>query len=84
MPDLIRGIFRFDSAGNTIMMGHDKSPVLTGEEALPFKNKIDVVGLDSSELGYPPSRFVDVFDRARSEGLLTVAHAGEEGPPLTN
>ena len=50
-------------------------------EALPFKNKIHAVGLDSSELGHPPSRFVDVFDRARSDGFLTVAHAGEEGPP---
>jgi len=53
----------------------------TLEEALPFKNKIHAVGLDSSELGHPPSRFADVFDRARSEGFLTVAHAGEEGPP---
>jgi len=39
------------------------------------------VGLDSSEVGHPPSRFVEVFDRARAEGFLTVAHAGEEGPP---
>ena len=53
----------------------------TLEEALPFKNKIHAVGLDSSELGHPPSKFVDVFDRARNEGFLTVAHAGEEGPP---
>ncbi len=53
----------------------------TLEEALPFKSSIHAVGLDSSEVGHPPSRFVDVFDRARDEGLLTVAHAGEEGPP---
>jgi adenosine deaminase len=53
----------------------------TLEEALPFKSKIHAVGLDSSELGHPPSKFVDVFDRARNEGFLTVAHAGEEGPP---
>jgi len=39
------------------------------------------VGLDSSEVGHPPERFKAVFDRARSEGFLTVAHAGEEGPP---
>jgi adenosine deaminase len=38
-------------------------------------------GLDSSEVGHPPSKFRAVFDRAREEGLLTVAHAGEEGPP---
>ncbi|MDH3613196.1 MAG: adenosine deaminase [Gammaproteobacteria bacterium] len=53
----------------------------TLEEALPFKDKIHAVGLDSSEVGHPPSRFVHVFDRARKEGFLTVAHAGEEGPP---
>ncbi len=38
------------------------------------------VGLDSAEVGYPPSLFVDVFARARAAGLHTVAHAGEEGP----
>jgi adenosine deaminase len=38
------------------------------------------VGLDSAELGNPPSKFMDVFERARKEGYLTVAHAGEEGP----
>jgi adenosine deaminase len=51
------------------------------EEAIPHKNRIRAVGLDSSEVGHPPSKFVDVFDRAREEGFLTVAHAGEEGPP---
>lgn len=39
------------------------------------------VGLDSAEVGYPPSLFVDVFARARELGLRCVAHAGEEGPP---
>jgi len=53
----------------------------TLEKALPYKEKIRAVGLDSSEIGHPPSKFVDVFDRARAEGFLTVAHAGEEGPP---
>jgi adenine deaminase len=53
----------------------------TLEEALPFKHAITAVGLDSSEKGHPPSKFKAVFDRARREGLLTVAHAGEEGPP---
>jgi adenosine deaminase len=53
----------------------------TLEEALPYKNAIAGVGLDSSEKGHPPSKFTAVFDRARREGLLTVAHAGEEGPP---
>lgn len=49
--------------------------------ALPHKNRIHAVGLDSSEVGHPPSKFIAVFDRARGEGFLTVAHAGEEGPP---
>ena len=53
----------------------------TLENALPYKSRIHAVGLDSSEVGNPPSKFVEVFDRARDEGFLTVAHAGEEGPP---
>src|SRR5687768_196188 len=53
----------------------------TLEAALPYKNAITAVGLDSGERGNPPSKFKEVFDRARSEGWLTVAHAGEEGPP---
>ena len=48
--------------------------------ALPFKEWIVAVGLDSSELGFPPSNFTEVFDLARREGFKTVAHAGEEGP----
>ena len=38
------------------------------------------MGLDSAEVGHPPSKFADVFDRARAEGFRCVAHAGEEGP----
>jgi adenosine deaminase len=53
----------------------------TLEEALPFREWIDGVGLDSSEAGNPPSKFEEVFARARAAGLLAVAHAGEEGPP---
>ena len=53
----------------------------TLRQASPYKDWMVAVGLDSSEVGYPPERFRDVFDRARDEGLLTVAHAGEEGPP---
>lgn len=44
------------------------------------KHDIDGIGLDSSELGFPPELFVDVFDLARKSGLHVVAHAGEEGP----
>lgn len=53
----------------------------TLEQALPYKQWITAVGLDSSEVGHPPEKFKAVFDRARNEGFLTVAHAGEEGPP---
>lgn len=53
----------------------------TLEEALPHKDKIKAVGLDSSELGHPPSKFERLYARCRDEGFLTVAHAGEEGPP---
>lgn len=51
------------------------------EEAMDFKAMITGVGLDSSELGFPPENFGPVFDRARQWGFKTVAHAGEEGPP---
>ena len=53
----------------------------TLEQALPYKDSIIAVGLDSAEQGNPPSKFQAVFDRALAEGFLTVAHAGEEGPP---
>jgi adenosine deaminase len=49
--------------------------------ALPYREWILAVGLDSSEVGHPPTKFKDVYDRARQAGLLAVAHAGEEGPP---
>ena len=52
----------------------------TLEEAMPYKKLITAVGLDSSELGNPPSKFQQVFAKAEAEGFLTVAHAGEEGP----
>ena len=53
----------------------------TLEQALPFKDEIIAVGLDSSEVGHPPAKFERVFAKAREEGFLIVAHAGEEGPP---
>lgn len=53
----------------------------TLEQALEYKDWIAVVGLDSSEVGHPPSKFQRVFKKAQAEGFLTVAHAGEEGPP---
>ena len=53
----------------------------TLQMALPYKKDIIAVGLDSSEVGHPPSKFKRVFEAAIKEGFLTVAHAGEEGPP---
>ncbi|UOO81989.1 adenosine deaminase [Uruburuella testudinis] len=53
----------------------------TLEAALPHREHIIGVGLDSSEVGHPPAKFERVFAAAREAGFLTVAHAGEEGPP---
>ena len=53
----------------------------TLDAALPYLDRIDGVGLDSSEVGHPPAKFECVFARARGLGLKIVAHAGEEGPP---
>jgi len=61
----------------------DRSPEeahATLDQALCHRDRIAAVGLDSAELGHPPGPFGDVFARARSEGLRSVAHAGEEGP----
>jgi adenosine deaminase len=52
----------------------------TLEQALPYRDKIAGVGLDSSERDHPPEKFVRVFARARDLGWHVVAHAGEEGP----
>ncbi len=51
------------------------------KQACDHKDKIIGVGLDSSEKGNPPSKFKRLFEQAINEGFLTVAHAGEEGPP---
>jgi len=53
----------------------------TLREALHYRHAFIAVGLDSSERGHPPEKFRAVFEKALGEGLLTVAHAGEEGPP---
>ncbi|MFT5306298.1 MAG: adenosine deaminase, partial [Chitinophagales bacterium] len=52
----------------------------TLESSLPYKDWIDGVGLDSSELGNPPSKFIKVFEASAQHGYKLVAHAGEEGP----
>ena len=53
----------------------------TLKEAEPYLDRIVGVGLDSSELGHPPSKFARVFKASRERGLKLSAHAGEEGPP---
>ena len=59
----------------------EEAALATLAEAEPFLDKIAGVGLDSSEVGHPPSKFARVFARAGAMGLKRVAHAGEEGPP---
>jgi len=59
----------------------EKSAFKILDQALVHKNKIIGVGLDSSELEHPPRKFKRVFKKAIENGFLTVAHAGEEGPP---
>jgi len=53
----------------------------TLEQSLEYKHMITGIGLDSSEVGHPPSKFQRVFEKAQQEGFKLVAHAGEEGPP---
>lgn len=52
----------------------------TLEEAIPHIDKFDAIGLDSSELGNPPEKFINLYKKAEELKLLKVAHAGEEGP----
>lgn len=52
----------------------------TLEQGLKFRDWIAGIGLDSSEVGNPPSKFQRVFEKAKNEGLLEMTHAGEEGP----
>jgi adenosine deaminase len=59
----------------------EDSALMTLAQAEPWLDRIAGVGLDSSEVGHPPSKFARVFAAARAQGLKLVAHAGEEGPP---
>ncbi len=60
---------------------NEEAAMETLEMSIPFKDKIIGVGLDSLEIGNPPSKFENVFKKASSLGYFPVAHAGEEGPP---
>ncbi|SFV12105.1 adenosine deaminase [Pseudoduganella namucuonensis] len=59
----------------------EEDALATLDAALPHRDKLIGVGLDSSEVGHPPEKFARVFARCRDLGLHLVAHAGEEGPP---
>jgi adenosine deaminase len=59
----------------------EEEALATLAEAEPWLDRIEGVGLDSSELGHPPEKFARVFRAAAERGLKRVAHAGEEGPP---
>lgn len=58
----------------------EASAIRTLTEALPYRDKFLGVGLDSSEIGNPPSKFQNVFRMAEELGFRLVAHAGEEAP----
>ncbi len=58
----------------------EEDAMATLDQAIPFRDRIYGIGLDSSELGNPPVKFKRVFARAREAGFALVAHAGEEGP----
>ena len=59
----------------------EEAAFATLAEAEPWLDRIEAVGLDSSEVGHPPEKFAHVFAAARDKGLRITAHAGEEGPP---
>ncbi|QNE77467.1 adenosine deaminase [Streptomyces finlayi] len=69
---LIMCFLRDQSAGSALE---------TLEAAKPYLHRISAVGLDSAEVGHPPSKFREVYEAAGALGLRKVAHAGEEGPP---
>ncbi len=51
------------------------------ELAMPHRDVVVGVGIDSAEIGHPPAEFAEVYEKAREAGFIAVAHAGEEGPP---
>jgi adenosine deaminase len=89
METVINGIWRAcaDSPVSTglilCFLRHlsEEDALATLAAALPYRDRLLGVGLDSSEVGNPPEKFARVFAQARALGLRLVAHAGEEGPP---
>lgn len=76
---------KWDMTGGLIMcfLRHlsEEEAFLTLQQALPYREHIIGIGLDSSERGHPPEKFARVFARCKELGFHLVAHAGEEGPP---
>jgi len=75
----LRAAYRFEKLQDFLDLYCRRAMAILGQERR-HRERIVAVGLDSAERGNPPGKFVAVFDRARAAGLLTVAHAGEEGP----
>jgi adenine deaminase len=85
---LLRAAKDAESLGMSVSIIHSFLRHLSEEAAFdslkmaePYLDRILGVGLDSSEVGHPPSKFARVFARARDMGLKLTCHAGEEGPP---
>lgn len=78
-----RGVHGISSSLILCFLRHlgGEAALATIEEASDHLEGVVAVGLDSSEVGYPPELFVAAYDRARELGLRAVAHGGEEGPP---
>lgn len=58
----------------------EDSALQTLQDGLRHKDKITAIGLDSSEMGHPPSKFINAFRKAKEAGFKIQVHAGEEGP----
>jgi adenosine deaminase len=69
------------AAAESLSRSHEGAAFETFRAAEPWFGHLAGVGLDSSEVGHPPSKFARVFAAAADAGLKRVAHAGEEGPP---
>jgi adenine deaminase len=82
---LVDGLARLQLSSGLILcfLRHlpEEAALRTLSEAMLYREWLLGVGLDSAEVGHPPSTFQRVYERARDAGLLPVAHAGEEGPP---
>jgi adenosine deaminase len=59
----------------------EEDAIATFQQSLDFKDLIIGVGLDSTELGNPPSKFQKVIKMCHEAGYRVVSHSGEEGPP---